>query len=228
MQPWTLVFDLDGTLVDTAPDLCGAMNAVLALHERGPVPIAEVRHMVGRGARVLMERGFAFTGAPAEGAQLEGLFDAFLTHYAAHIADESVPFPGAREALVTLQAQGHRLGVCTNKPERLSHALLDALGLSTHFGAVLGADTLPVKKPDPRHLLETIARLGGDPARAVMIGDSETDAQAAKAAGVPLVILTFGYTALDPNSFGADALLHTYDELPAALDRIMASRETAL
>ncbi|MCC6920636.1 MAG: phosphoglycolate phosphatase [Alphaproteobacteria bacterium] len=227
MQPWTLVFDLDGTLVDTAPDLCGAMNAVLALHDRAPVPIAEVRHMVGRGARVLMERGFAFTGAPAGGAQLDGLFEAFLAHYAAHIADESVPFPGARETLAALRAQGHGLGICTNKPERLSHALLDALDLGPFFGAVLGADTLPVRKPDPRHLLETIARLGGDPERAVMIGDSETDAETARAAGVPLVIFTFGYTALDPQTFGADALLHGYDELPAALDRIMASRGTA-
>ncbi len=227
MQPLTLVFDLDGTLVDTAPDLCGAMNAVLALHGRKPVPIAEVRSMVGRGARKLIERGFEFTGTPVEGAQLDGLFDAFLTHYAIHIADESVPFPGAPEAIAALKAQGHRLGICTNKPERLSRALLDALGLSPDFGAVVGADTLPVRKPDPRHLLETVARLGGDPRRAIMIGDSEVDAETAKAAGIPLVIFTFGYTAFDPKTFGADELLHDYSELPDAVARIAARWEMA-
>lgn len=220
MEPLTLVFDLDGTLVDTAPDLSGAMNAVLAAHGRRPVPPADVRHMVGRGARALIERGFASTGDPATPEAIDGYFQHFLTHYGAHIADESVPFPGAREVLAALAADGHRLGICTNKPEKLSRALLDALDLSAVFDAVLGADTLSVRKPDPRHLLETIAQLGGDPARAIMIGDSEVDAETAKAAGVPLIIFTFGYTALDPKDFGADALLHDYAQLPDAITRI--------
>lgn len=227
MQPLTLVFDLDGTLVDTAPDLCGAMNAVLALNGRPAVPIAEVRNMVGRGARKLIERGFEFTGEPVDEAHLDRHFDSFIAHYAAHIADESVPFPGASEALAHFAGQGHRMGICTNKPEALSRALVDALGLAPFFGQVLGADTLPVRKPDPRHLLETIARLGGDPLRAVMIGDSEVDAETAKAAGVPLVIFTFGYTAFDPRGFGADELLHDYSELPGAIARIAARMEVA-
>jgi phosphoglycolate phosphatase len=227
MQPLTLVFDLDGTLVDTAPDLCAAMNAVLALHDRPPVPLAEVRNMVGRGARKLIERGMAYTGAPVDEDELDRLFHAFLDHYGEHIADESSAFAAAPETLAALRAQGHALGICTNKPEGLSRALLEALGLMPLFGAVLGADTLPVRKPDPRHLLETIARLGGDPRRAVMIGDSEVDAETARAAGIPLVIFTFGYTALDPREFGADELLHHYDELPGALARIAARWEPA-
>jgi phosphoglycolate phosphatase len=220
MEPLTLVFDLDGTLVDTAPDLSGAMNAVLAAHGRRAVPPDEVRHMVGRGARALIERGFAATGDPAPPEAIDGYMREFIVHYAAHIADHSRLFPGALEALNGFAAQGHRLGICTNKPEGLTLALLKALGLSPLFGAVLGADSLQVRKPNPIHLLETIARLGGDPARAIMIGDSEVDAETAKAAGVPLVIFTFGYTALDPKSFGADALLHGYEELPQAIARI--------
>ncbi len=223
MQPMTLIFDLDGTLVDTAPDLAGAMNAVLAAHGRPEVPLHEVRHMVGRGARKLIERGFETTGAPADPEALDGHVAAFIAHYAAHIADRSVPFPGARDELARLRAEGHTLGVCTNKPEALTHLLLERLGLSPHFSAILGADTLPVRKPDPRHLMETIGRAGGDAKRAVMIGDSEVDAETARAAGVKLVIFTFGYSAFDPATFGADELLHGYDELPAALARIAAT-----
>ncbi len=221
MQPWTLVFDLDGTLVDTAPDLCGAMNAVLALHGRPPVPIEEVRHMVGRGARKLIERGFEFTGAPVDPAALEGMMAEFLGYYEAHIADESRAYAGAPEALGAFRDAGHSLGICTNKPERLSRLLLERLDLAGHFGAILGADTLPVRKPDPRHLLETIDRLGGHPDRAIMIGDSEVDAETARAAGVKLVILTCGYTAFDPSTFGADELLAGYDALPAAVARLI-------
>lgn len=223
MSPLTLIFDLDGTLVDTAPDLAGAMNAVLSGYGRASVPLSEVRHMVGRGARKLMERGFEATGTAATEAELDICFRAFLAYYADHIADFSAPFPGAREAVQALKDEGHKLGVCTNKPEALSRQLLDALDLSPLFGAVLGADTLPVRKPDPQHLLETVRRLGGDPKRTVMIGDSEVDAETAKAAGTKLIIFTFGYTAFDPTTFGADELLHGYDELPAALGRIAAS-----
>lgn len=227
MEKLTLVFDLDGTLVDTAPDLTGAMNAVLAAHGRPPVPPAEVRHMVGRGARKLIERGFEATGEAAEDAAIDGYFQEFLAYYAEHIADASLPFPGAREVLTSFKAEGHLLGICTNKPEGLSRTLLEVLQLAPLFGAVLGADTLAVRKPDPVHLLETIARLGGDPKRAIMIGDSEVDAETAKAAQIPLVIFTFGYSAFEPASFGADELLHGYDELPDAIVRITARMGSA-
>jgi phosphoglycolate phosphatase len=227
MEPLTLVFDLDGTLVDTAPDLSGAMNAVLAAHGRSRVPDSEVRHMVGRGARKLLERGFEATGSAAGAADLDRYFDEFISYYGEHVADHSQPFPGAMEVVRRLKSDGHRLGVCTNKPEALSNKLLRALDMAPLFSAVLGADTLSVRKPVPEHLLETIRRIGGDPTRAVMIGDSEVDAETAKKAGVKLVIFTFGYTAFDPATFGADELLHSFTELPAALERIAATFDQA-
>lgn len=220
MQNLSLVFDLDGTLVDTAPDLSGAMNAVLRAHGRPPVPPAEVRHMVGRGARALIERGFAATGAAACEAELDAHMAAFIAHYGAHIADESAAFPGAVAALTRFQAAGHALGICTNKPEGLTHALLEALDLKRFFPTIVGADTLPTRKPDPMVLLKTIERMGGVPTRAVMIGDSEVDAETARMAQVPFVIFTHGYSAFDPATFGADALIHTFDELPGALAAI--------
>lgn len=226
MKPLTLVFDLDGTLVDTAPDLAGAMNAVLVAHDRPPVPPAEVRHMVGRGARALIERGFEVTGGPVDPAAMDAHFDQFIAYYGAHVADASVPFAHVREVLTRLKAAGHMLGVCTNKPEALAVSLLDALDLKRFFGAVLGADTLDVKKPHPRHLSETVKRIGGDIGRTVMIGDSEVDAETARNAGVPSVIFTFGYTQFDPATFGAAALLHGYDALEAALAGIAAKLDT--
>lgn len=226
MKPLTLVFDLDGTLVDTAPDLAGAMNAVLIARGRPPVPPAEVRHMVGRGARALIERGFEVTGGPVEPAAIDAHFDHFIAYYGEHVADASVPFPHVRDVLTRLKAAGHRLGVCTNKPEALAVSLLEALGLKGFFGAVLGADTLDVKKPHPRHLSETVKRIGGEMSRAVMIGDSEVDAETARNAGVPSVIFTFGYTQFDPATFGAAALLDGYDALEAALAEIAAKLDT--
>jgi len=227
MSPLSLVFDLDGTLVDTALDLAGAMNAVLLANGRPPVPPTEVRHMVGRGARALIERGFEVTGGPVDPADLDRHFDDFILHYGANVAVASVPFPGVREVLTRLKAAGHRMGVCTNKPEGLAVSLLEALDLKGFFGAVLGADTLDVRKPNPRHLSETVKRIGGDVGRAVMIGDSEVDAETARNAGVPSVIFTFGYTQLDPTAFGAAALLDRFDELEAALAGIAANLDTA-
>ena len=224
--PLSLVFDLDGTLVDTAPDLAGAMNAVLIKSGRPPVPPAEVRHMVGRGARALIERGFEVTGGAVDPAEIDAHFDHFIAYYGDHIADASVAFPGVRPVLTRLKAAGHRLGVCTNKPQALAVALLEALDLKGFFSAVLGADTLDVRKPHPRHLQETVRRMGGDPGRAVMLGDSEVDAETARNAGVPAVIFTFGYTQFDPTTFGAAALLDGYDELEAALAAIAGKLDT--
>jgi phosphoglycolate phosphatase len=227
MKPLTLVFDLDGTLVDTAPDLAGAMNAVLIANGRPPVPPAEVRHMVGRGARALIERGFEVTGGPVDPAEVDRNFDHFIAYYGEHVADASVPFPDVTDVLTRLKAAGHELGVCTNKPEALAVSLLNALNLRRFFGAVLGADTLDVRKPHPRHLSETVKRIGGDMARTVMIGDSEIDAETARNAGVPAVIFTFGYTQFDPKTFGAAALLHGYDALEGALATIATNLDTA-
>lgn len=226
-QPLSLVFDLDGTLVDTAPDLAAAMNAVLIANGRPPVPAAEVRHMVGHGARALIARGFEVTGGAADPAAMDAFFAQFIAYYSQHIADASVPFPHVRAVLTRLKAAGHRLGVCTNKPEGLALSLLEALGLKGFFGAVLGADSLDVKKPDPRHLTETVKRIGGTPARAVMMGDSEVDAETARNAGIPAVIFTFGYSRFDPATFEADALLDGYDALEDALAAIAARLDTA-
>ena len=214
--PKTVIFDLDGTLVDTSPDLTAALNAVLAAAGRKPLPEIEVRHLVGRGARVLIERGMAATGEPADEALVPKLFQDFLDYYGAHIADGSKPFPGAEKAVRRLAAAGHPLGICTNKPEALSFKLMDALRLRSLFPVILGADSQPYRKPDPRHLLDTIAKLGGDRRDAVLVGDSETDVKTARAAGVPIVLVSFGYTEIPVRELGADAVIDHFDRLDAA------------
>ncbi len=215
--PRAVVFDLDGTLIDTAPDLHAALVAVLAAAGRSGVTIDDVRHMVGDGARALVERGFAATGDPLPPAAVEGAVARFLGHYGAHIADLSRPFPGVDEALTTLSAAGARLGVCTNKPERLSRDLLAATGLAGRFAAVVGGDSLDVRKPDAGHLLGTLARMGAEPAGAVMVGDSANDVAAARAAGLPVVLVSFGYTATPARELGADAVIDGFADLPEAL-----------
>ena len=215
----TIVFDLDGTLVDTAPDLVGALNVLLAREGLPTLPLAEVRVMIGQGARALITRGFAAAGAPLDEARLSALFGDFIVHYRAHIADESRPFPGIVDALDVLAGAGAGLAVCTNKPTDLSVALLDALGLSHRFAAVIGADATPAQKPAAAHLVTAIERAGGRVERAVMVGDSASDAGAARAAGVPLVLVSFGYTDIPARELGADVLIDHFAELPAACRR---------
>lgn len=217
-----IVFDLDGTLIDTAPDLVATLNLLLAREGLAPLPLAEVRGMIGSGARALIARGFAASGAPLDEAKLTGLFADFIAHYRAHIADESRPFPGVLAALDALEAGGARLGVCTNKRTDLSVALLDALGLAHRFAAIVGADAAPAPKPAAAHLFATIERAGGRVGRAVMVGDSVSDAGAARAAGVPLVLVSFGYTDIPARELGPDVLIDHFDELPAACRRLLA------
>jgi phosphoglycolate phosphatase len=214
-----LVFDLDGTLVDTAPDLHRALNAVLAEGGRAAVPLADIRHMVGDGALKMIERGYAATGAPVDPAELPRLFRRFLEIYSAGGHAQSPPFPGVRETLVELRARGCRLAVCTNKPLRPSLEILDVLGLTDLFAAVLGGDSLPMRKPDPGHLLGTLERLGAGPDQAVMIGDSMNDVAVARAAAVPSVIVTYGYTRLPPRGLGGDVVIDAFAELLPALAR---------
>jgi phosphoglycolate phosphatase len=206
-----VVFDLDGTLVDTAPDLMGATNHVLSLMGRRPITMVEVRSFVGQGAKALIARGAAATGEPLDNASLAHYFAEFLRHYEAHIADGSLPFPGAISLLERLRANDVRLGVCTNKLERLSKSLIQALGLSDYFGAIIGPDTLQIAKPDPAPYRETVKRLGGN--RSLMIGDSETDVLTARAAGVPVIAVSFGYTQRHVSSFSPDAVVDHFDEL---------------
>ncbi|HEY7766439.1 MAG TPA: phosphoglycolate phosphatase [Aestuariivirgaceae bacterium] len=218
-----VVFDLDGTLVDTAPDLTRATNFVLASRGRKPVSAEDVRAMVGLGARTLIRRGFAATGDPVLEEDVEELFSSFLAYYADHIAIDSRLFPGSREVLNRCRQEGFKLGICTNKPETLSRTLIENLGLRDYFDAIVGMDTIKVAKPDPRIYGETLRRLDMNNGRSVMIGDSETDVLTARAAGVPVIGVTFGYTAKPVKEFAPDYLADSYEELWPLIQRALDS-----
>jgi phosphoglycolate phosphatase len=220
----TIVFDLDGTLVETAPDLVGTLNVLLAREGVATLPLEKARTLIGQGAKALLARGFEVAGEPLPEDRLERLFQDFLVYYLDHIADLSRPFEGVISALDTLEAGGARLAVCTNKRTDLSLALLENLDLAHRFAAIVGGDAAPAQKPDARHLTTTIARAGGDPARAVMIGDSISDAKAARNAGVPLVLVSFGYTDTPARDLDPDILIDHFDALPAACARLLRPR----
>jgi phosphoglycolate phosphatase len=218
-----IAFDLDGTLVDTAPDLIATLNVLLQDDGLAPLPLAEARPFIGRGAAWLIERGFLAAGAPQTEARLQALLERFTAHYLAHIADESRPFPGCVEALDALKGAGARLAVCTNKRTHLSRALLDALGLTSRFDAIVGPDLAQAAKPDPRHLTATVALAGGEIGRTVMVGDAATDAGAARAAGAGLILVSFGYTEIPAAELAPDILIHHFDDLPAACQRLLGA-----
>jgi phosphoglycolate phosphatase len=223
--PSTIVFDLDGTLVDTAPDLTAALNHALGVLGRPPVAPAAVRHMVGHGARRLLERGLAAsekTGGAATPALVEAGVPAFLDYYRQHIADGSRPFDGVEAAMDRLAAAGCRLAVCTNKPIALARALIEAMGWSGRFSAVLGFDSVPLPKPDPGHVWATLEAAGGTAEDAAYVGDSMTDVAAARAAGVPVVVVSFGFSDRPARALGADAVIDHYDALDAALAGFVA------
>lgn len=215
------VFDLDGTLADTAQDLVATLNVVLAQEGLAPLPFEKARDLIGAGARPLIQRGFSVSGAPLPEARLEKLYRFFLDHYHEHIAVHSVLFPGVVQALDSLASSGFRLAVCTNKMEAHALELLKVLGVIERFAFISGKDTFAVFKPDPRHLTETIARAGGDRGRAVMIGDSRTDIDTAKNAGIPVVGVSFGYTNIHVAELGADRVIDHFDELPAAVASLL-------
>jgi len=213
MTPPTLVLDLDGTLVDTAPDLVRALNAVLIAESMAPVALGASLAMVGHGARAMIEAAFAAAGRAPEARDLDRLMADFITHYAAHIADHSRTFAGAEAALDRFAEAGWLLAICTNKLEGLARQLLGALGLADRFAAITGQDSFGFRKPDPRHLTETIRLAGGSLARAVMVGDSVTDIDTAKAAGVPVVAVTFGYSTVPVEELGPDRVIGGFDAL---------------
>ena len=224
--PETIIFDLDGTLVDTAPDITTALNYTLQSLSLPVLPEASVRPMIGQGARKLIERGVTTAGTIIELEVLEAAFHTFLTYYGEHVADFSQPFPHVREVLDRFAMDGIGMGVATNKPQGLSDAVLEALNLSTYFDAVLGADALENNKPHGDHINQTIARMGRDPASAIMVGDSETDLLAARNSGVPVVLVSFGYTLTPVNELAGDALIDSFLELPEALSRVLDKTET--
>ena len=217
----TLVFDLDGTLVDTAPDLVRTLNHVLGALGCSAAPESLIRNSVGFGARRIIMEGLAVAGKSCSDEEIDALFDQFLEHYGENVAVKSAPYPNAIEVLDVALKAGAKLGVCTNKREDLSRKLLTELQIHDHFGAIIGRDTLEVYKPDPRHLTETIARAGGHRDKAVMIGDSETDVTTAKAAGVPIVAVSFGYSEHPVHSLGAEAVIDDYAELMAILPSLL-------
>jgi phosphoglycolate phosphatase len=206
----TVVFDLDGTLVDTAPDLTNALNDVLTRRGHAAVPAEIVRSAVSLGARAMIEEGLRQLDATDD---IDGMLAEFLTHYDANIAAESRPFPGAIASLETLKSAGARLAVCTNKRERLSRKLLAALGLERYFQAIAGRDTFAVAKPDPGHLTQVIALAGGKLTRAIMVGDSEVDLRTARSASVPVVLVSFGYAPQPLHEFAPDAVIDHFIEL---------------
>ena len=193
LSGWTIVFDLDGTLVDTAPDLHLALNHCLREAGHGEVPFDSVRHMIGQGAKAMIEKGLAFQNVELEADQIDALWRSFLTYYEANICEQSTPFSGMSETLDALEQAGGRLAVCTNKTQALAETLIAALQLTDRFGSICGADAVPHKKPSGDHIVQAVKRAGGDPHRAIMVGDSQTDEKAARNAGLPFVFVTFGY-----------------------------------
>ena len=220
-SPRMVVFDLDGTLVDTAPDLINALNFILAREGLAPVPLHAARNMIGAGARKLIERGLEAEGRNVSVAELAHLTEDFIAVYAEHIADASRPFDGLEAALDDLAADGYRLAVCTNKLEWLSKRLLDQLNLSGRFAAICGADTFGVAKPDPAILRQTVARAGGELASAIMVGDAGTDVGVARRAGVPVIGVSFGYTEVPIADLKPDRVIHHMSELKAAIESLL-------
>jgi phosphoglycolate phosphatase len=219
----TIVFDLDGTLIDTAPDLISTLNLTLAREGMAAVPYAEARKMIGGGARGMIEKALVAEGRADVKADLDRMFGDFVAHYAAHIADHSRPFPLLEATLDRLAADGYRLAVCTNKLEWLSVRLLDTLDLTRHFAAICGQDTFGMQKPDPEVLRRTIVKAGGAPDRAIMVGDSGTDVRTARAAALPVIAVTFGYSEVPVETLQPDRLISSYGELEAAIRGIEAA-----
>jgi phosphoglycolate phosphatase len=216
----TIVFDLDGTLVDTAPDLIDTLNFTLNRHGLPTVPYDAARRLIGGGAKTLIERALIVEGRNATAADVDALYASFVAHYGEHVADRSRPFPAVEQALDHLAATGHRLAVCTNKLEWLSKRLLDALQLSNRFAAICGQDTFGAQKPDPRVFRATVRRAGGEPVRAIMVGDSITDIRTAKAAKVPVVAVDFGYTDVPVAKLDPDRVISSFTALPAAIEAL--------
>jgi phosphoglycolate phosphatase len=216
MPPPTIVYDLDGTLADTADDLMGALNIVLTREGLAPLRVEKAGILLGAGGRALIKRGFAASGRELEPMKLEALFGDFLDHYNVHIADHTALYPGVKSALDAFARAGWRQAVCTNKLEGSARLLMAKLGVADRFAFICGQDTFGVGKPDPKPLLATIAASGGLPARAIMVGDSVTDIKTARAAGLPVVAVDFGYTDVPVAELGPDRVISHFDELAAA------------
>jgi phosphoglycolate phosphatase len=213
----TIVFDLDGTLIDTAPDLVATLNVILAQERLPTLSFTAGRNLIGGGVRRLIERALAADGRRCSPSDLDRLYAAFISHYAAHIADGSRPFPQLEATLEALTSAGYRLAVCTNKLEWLSLRLLQTFKLAQHFATICGPDTFGVQKPDPQIFRDTVLRAGGEPERAIMVGDSATDVATARAAAVPMVAVDFGYSDVPVSSLQPDRIISAFADLPRAV-----------
>lgn len=219
----TIVFDLDGTLVDTAPDLVDTLNLIFAREGLPPMPYESARNLIGGGVRGMIARGIAAEGTAVAPAKLEQLFVDFIAHYSEHIADRSRPFPGLTDALDLLASGGSHFAVCTNKLERLSVKLLRQLKLAGRFAAICGQDTFGMQKPDPEVLRRTVAAAGGNLVHAIMVGDSLTDIRTARAAGVPVIAVDFGYSDRPVSELGPDRIISHFAQLPSAIAAISSA-----
>jgi phosphoglycolate phosphatase len=219
--PLAVIFDLDGTLIDTAPDLLAAVNAVMAAEGRTGLELPKLRHLVGHGARTMLEHALMNTGPAVPAERLAQLVDDFLHHYRGNIAAASVPFPGVVETLEKLQSDGARLGICSNKPHDMTELLLGEVGLTHFFGSIHGAGRTAKNKPDAMHLDAVIHELRADKAHSVMVGDSATDVAVARAVGIPVIVMNYGYTPIPPDELGADAVTGDFTLVPALVDRLL-------
>ncbi len=220
----TIVFDLDGTLVDTAPDLVRALNQTLDLEGLPRMKLETVRTLVGRGARTLIERAAEYSGVAFAEERLQALTREFIGFYREDIARDSTPFPGAEDALTALAGLGAKLAICTNKRTDLSVQLLEALGLAQRFSAIVGADAVAERKPHPDHYNAAVARAGGTVQRSLMVGDTAADVAAARGAGAPVIVVAFGYSDVGAETLGADALLRQFSDLAPVSRRLLAAR----
>jgi len=218
-----LVFDLDGTLIDSAPDVCAAVSRALTAEGRRTLTVDETKRMLGSGGRALVERALALTGDPGTANDIERALRAFLATYAANPVEHTKVFPGVHDVLTQLQGSGVRLGICTNRPTATTAPVLRALDLDGYFTVVSCGDAVPHRKPDGRHVLDVVTRLGTHRDAAAMIGDNENDINAARDAGVRSVVVTFGYAHAPAATLGADALIDRFEDLPDALSRIAAT-----
>ncbi len=222
-----LVCDLDGTLVDSLPDLASALNQLLTESGRPPQTAKKILSMVGDGAAKLVERGFLGTGAALRAEDLDAALDRFLRLYDAVLTRETRAYPEVRQTLEGLRSAGWRLAVCSNKPEKQSRQILDDLGLLPLFAAVAGGDTFDAKKPDPEPLIRVLQRIAAEPRQAVMLGDAANDVLTARRAGVASVVVSFGYGDAGSASLGADRVIDRFSELPGALLELETARRRA-
>lgn len=222
-----VVFDLDGTLIDTAPDLVASLNHTIASVGLAPVGYEDLTFLVGNGAKVMIEKAFVLREKPLDPQALPQLLERFITHYSATMPGDSRPYPGLLDALERLKVAGFRLAVCTNKMEQLAVTLIERLKLAHHFAAITGGDTFAVRKPDAAHLLGTVERAKADPRRAVMIGDSINDIMVARNAGIPSIAVPFGYSDVAVDTLGPNRIIGHFDELTPALVEALLERQPA-